>query len=70
MENNMNTAIRDVAGRIRALRESCEVTEEEMAACTNTTLETYRALEAGESDFTSHSSINAHSVWAPTPPIS
>lgn len=52
MENNMNTAIRDVAGRIRALRESCDVTEEEMAACTDTTLETYRALEAGESDFT------------------
>ena len=52
MENNVNTAIRDVAGRIRALRESCEVSEEEMAACTDTTLEAYRALEAGESDFT------------------
>ena len=52
MENNVNTAIQDVAGRIRALRESCEVTEEEMAACTDTTVEAYRALEAGESDFT------------------
>ncbi|MCI8611388.1 MAG: AMP-binding protein [Clostridiales bacterium] len=52
MENNVNTAIRDVAGRIRALRESCEVTEEEMAACTGTTLTAYQALEAGESDFT------------------
>ena len=40
------------AGRIRALRESCEVTEEEMAACTGTTLTAYQALEAGESDFT------------------
>ncbi|MBS5724596.1 MAG: AMP-binding protein [Clostridiales bacterium] len=52
MENNVNTAIRDIAGRIRALRESCEVSEEEMAACTDTTLEAYRSLEAGESDFT------------------
>ena len=52
MENNVNTAIRDIAGRIRALRESCEVTEEEMAAYTDTTLEAYRSLEAGESDFT------------------
>ncbi len=52
MDNNMTAAIGEVAERIRALRESCEVSEEEMARCTDTTLEDYKRLEAGEGDFT------------------
>ena len=52
MEKNMTLAIAEVAQRIRALRESCEVSVEEMAACTGVTVEAYEQLEAGETDFT------------------
>ena len=48
----MTNAIAEVAQRIRALRESCEVSVEEMAACTGVTVEAYKQLEEGETDFT------------------
>jgi len=51
MEKNMTAVIAEVAQRIKALRESCEVSEEEMAACTGVSTEAYRELEAGKSDF-------------------
>ncbi len=52
MEKAMTNAIAEVAQRIRALRESCEVSVEEMAKCTGVTVEAYKQLEAGETDFT------------------
>ncbi len=52
MEKTMINAISEVAQRIRALRESCEVSVEEMAKCTGVTVEAYNQLEAGETDFT------------------
>jgi acetyl-CoA synthetase len=52
MDKTMTTAIAEVAQRIRALRESCEVSVEEMAKCTGVTVEAYEQLEAGETDFT------------------
>ncbi len=48
----MTAAIAEAAQRIRALRESCEVSIEEMAACTGVTPEAYVKLEEGETDFT------------------
>ena len=48
----MTNVIAEVAQRIRALRESCEVSIEEMASCTGVTVEAYKQLEAGECDFT------------------
>ena len=48
----MTNAIAEVAQRIRALRESCDVSVEEMAQCTGVTVEAYNQLEAGETDFT------------------
>ena len=52
MEKTMTNAIAEVAQRIRALRESCDVSVEEMAQCTGVTVEAYNQLEAGETDFT------------------
>ena len=52
MEKTMTNVIAEVAQRIRALRESCEVSVEEMAVCTGVTVEAYKQLEAGETDFT------------------
>jgi len=48
----MENIIKEVAQRIRDTRMICEISEEEMAQCTGVSLETYRALEAGNSDFT------------------
>ncbi len=48
----MENIIKEVAERIRETRLICEISEEEMAACTGVAVETYRELEAGESDFT------------------
>ncbi len=48
----MENVIKEVANRIKETRLICEISEEEMAACTGVTLEAYRELEAGESDFT------------------
>ncbi len=48
---NENNAIKEVALRIRDLREILEITEEEAAKATGTELETYRAYERGENDY-------------------
>jgi len=48
----MEQIIKEVAARIRETRLVCEVTEEEMAVCTGVAPDVYRALEAGEMDFT------------------
>ncbi len=48
----MEQMLKEVAARIRETRLICEVSEEEMASCTGVALETYRALENGEMDFT------------------
>ncbi len=47
----MDNVLQDVAQRIRETRLICEISEEEMASCTGVTLEAYRDLEAGKSDF-------------------
>ncbi len=47
----MENIIKEVADRIRETRLICEISEEEMAACTGVTPEAYRDLEAGKSDF-------------------
>lgn len=46
-----NNAIKEVALRIKDLREILEITEEEAAKATGVTSETYRAYERGELDF-------------------
>ncbi len=48
----MENVIKEVANRIRETRLICEISEEEMAACTGVSLESYRELEAGGADFT------------------
>ncbi len=47
----MTDGILQVAQRIQALRQIWEFTQEEMAQATDTTLEEYQKLEAGQSDF-------------------
>ena len=47
----MENRIKEVAERIRALREIMELSREEMAACTDTSVEQYTALEEGCADF-------------------
>jgi len=47
----MDNMLKEVADRIRETRLVCEISEEEMAACTGVTLEAYRELEAGNADF-------------------
>ena len=47
----MEAKIQEIAERIRGLREILEISEEEMARITDTSLEEYRAKEAGQSDF-------------------
>ncbi len=46
-----SNAIREVALRIRDLREILEISEEDAAAATDTTIEQYRAYERGELDY-------------------
>ncbi len=48
----METKIKNIAERIRGLREILEISETEMAEVTGVTLEEYRAKESGEEDFT------------------
>ena len=48
----MEKMLKEVAARIRETRLVCEVSEEEMAACTGVSLDVYKALENGEMDFT------------------
>lgn len=48
----MEKIIKEVARRIQESREILGISEEEMAQCTGVTLENYRMLEAGETDFT------------------
>lgn len=47
----MENIIREVANRIKETRLVCEISEEEMAACTGVSLEAYKELEAGNADF-------------------
>lgn len=47
----MNGKIAEIAERIRTLREIMEIFEEEMATVTDRTVEEYRTMEAGKSDF-------------------
>ena len=47
----MENILKEVADRIRETRLICEISEEEMAKCTGVSLEAYRDLEAGNSDF-------------------
>ncbi|MBR3423426.1 MAG: cupin domain-containing protein, partial [Clostridia bacterium] len=47
----MENILKDVASRIRTLREIREISVEEMATATGTTVEAYRALEEGNTDF-------------------
>ncbi|MBR6708410.1 MAG: AMP-binding protein, partial [Clostridia bacterium] len=47
----MDNRIKEVAERIRELREILELSREDMAACTDTTLEQYVELEEGRADF-------------------
>lgn len=48
----METQIKDIAERIRGLRQIMEITETEMASVTGVTLEEYCAKESGSEDFT------------------
>lgn len=47
----MTEQLREIAERIRGLREIMEVSEAEMAECCEMTLEEYQAQERGEKDF-------------------
>ena len=47
----MDQRIREIAERIKELREIMGISEVEMAEQTSTTLSEYRALESGETDF-------------------
>ena len=47
----METKILEIAQRIRGLREILDITQEEMAAKTDVSLELYREYESGEKDF-------------------
>ena len=49
--NFMERKIREVAARIKDLREIFGISQEEMARKTDVTLEEYQQLEAGASDF-------------------
>lgn len=48
----METQIKEIAERIRGLRQIMDISEEEMAKVTGVTLEEYRAYENGNEDFT------------------
>lgn len=48
----METHILEIAERIRGLREILNISAEEMAEATGTTIEQYLAVESGNSDFT------------------
>ncbi len=50
-EKMVDQKIKEVAQRIRAVREDVGLSEEEMANRTNVSLEEYRALESGQRDF-------------------
>ncbi len=47
----MENKLKEIAGRIKDLREIFGISEEEMAHKTNTTLDEYKNLEAGKADF-------------------
>lgn len=47
----MENIIKEVADRIKETRLICEISEEEMAQCTGVSVEAYRELEKGNSDF-------------------
>jgi len=47
----MNTKLIEIAARIKSLREILEISEEEVCQKTDISLEDYRAIEAGQKDF-------------------
>ena len=47
----MNYSLKDVAGRIKDLREAKGYTPEELAKLTGVSLDDYKVLEEGETDF-------------------
>ena len=47
----MENTLKDVAGRIKDLREAKGYTQEELARLTGVSVEDYKILEAGETDF-------------------
>ena len=47
----MDTMIREIANRLRGMREILDVPEQEMADATGVPVDEYRILEAGEKDF-------------------
>lgn len=47
----MDTRIAEIAQRIKGLREILEISAEEMAEATDTTVEEYTACESGSNDF-------------------
>ncbi len=49
--NPMDPRIPEIAERIRALREMCDLTTDEMAEATGVTVQEYEQLESGEQDF-------------------
>ena len=51
MDNNLDARIKDVAERIKTLREIIGMSEETAAEKTSVSLEKYRMIEKGESDF-------------------
>ena len=51
MEQQITYKIKEMAGRIRELREITGLTEEEMARLTDVSLEEYRLYESGRQDY-------------------
>ena len=51
MSQTMDDKLRDIAGRIRELRDIMGFSEEETAKSTGVSIKDYKAIEAGESDF-------------------
>ena len=51
MENKMALSCKEIAERLKGLREMMEISPEEMAKVTNMTVDQYLAYEAGDKDF-------------------
>lgn len=58
----MEYKLKEIAARIKELRNIFGYSTQEMAHKTNVSLEEYEALENGEGIFLSHSFTNAHSL--------
>ena len=51
MENKMALSCKEIAERLKGLREMMEISPDEMAKVTNMTVDQYLAYEAGDKDF-------------------